>query len=157
MKTIDWFGSLKKQSVLSDIIPLELLPGMPLPVNYKEIFLLYIPFYYMQLKEGKLFCSNKLCETYFDFVSKKLILYKDLRFLSQKKLQLDFSCNIPSDAKIRRTSLAAEQLFQELDDMKEIYLTSQSISSKMILEYKNTLFETLLIPQQSIMYEELSI
>ena len=158
MRNEDWLNSFAADKTLRELIPMELIPGMPLPWMCGEKLLIYVPFYCIQPGQERVFFSKKLLEINFAAVTKQLVSFRDLRFRGPNFTKRDMLCAaLPDNAVLEEQELLRQDLLHKLDKIEEAYRRKQIVPEEALAEYREALTEQLMFPEQAEMYNSITL
>lgn len=154
MKMEAWFQALTRDPAISAIIPMELQPGMPLPLLCGEKLLFYVPYYRVQPMDAGVGYSGVLMEVCFAAVTRRIVSVKDLRVFGGASAKELHETRFPEDSRLREQELICQDLFHQLDLLENEYRQTKTVSSRKLDNYTLQLRESLLYPELWRRYAE---
>lgn len=158
MRNEDWLNSFVADKTLRELVPMELIPGMPLPWMCGEKLLIYVPFYCIQPGQEQVFFSKKLLEINFAAVTKQIVSFRDLRFREPGLTEKDMlRAALPDNASLEEQELLRQDLLHKLDKIEEAYRRKQIVPEEALEEYRQALTGQLMFPAQAAMYDSITL
>ena len=155
MDSREWLEGLMRHPVISQLLPLQAQPGLPMPYLRHGHPMLFVPFYSMWPVEGGIACSNVLYHVVFSLPGRRIVLFEDLHALSRPDGGELYAAGL-SDAHLRRLQLASAQLLVDLDGIERDIAADCMPERGHLDAYRERLFRALIIPEQKCMYEGIS-
>lgn len=149
-----WFQALTRDPAVSAVIPMELQPGLPLPLLCGEKLLFYVPFYRVQPTDAGIGYSDVLMEVCFSAVTKRIVSVKDLRVFEGVSAKELHETRFPADSRLREQELIGQDLFHRLDLLENEYRQTKTVSPRKLDDYARQLQESLLYPALWLRYAE---